>query len=48
MVTASKKAVAPTAKKRQELLRDMTPAGRRIAENFEKKLSTGAKGVILI
>lgn len=45
---STKNAVAPVEKKRADLLRDMTPAGREIAKEFEKKLGQGARGIVLI
>lgn len=41
-------AVVPAAKKRAELLKDMTPAGRKFAEEFAKKLGIGARGIVMI
>lgn len=47
-MTATKQAVQPAEKKRSEILRDMTPAGRKMAEDFEKILGKGAKGIVLL
>ncbi len=44
MVTA----LVPAAKKRAELLKDMTPVGRKLAEDFAKKLGIGARGIVMI
>lgn len=41
-------AVAPIQKKRAEILQEMTAAGRKVAEEFEKKLGIGAQGIVMV
>lgn len=44
----SKNAISPIEKKRVALLKEMTPATRQVAEDFETRLGRGAQGIILI
>lgn len=45
---SEKNAVSPVEKKRLALLKEMTPACRKVAEDFDTKMSKSAQGVIMI